>query len=93
MPRIAAVEKEKIKMDDRRHVERVLSVLETGRCGIFNASDRVPQRVIFRYEGGDLGGGYSLVTDFANEKASRRILTWLRANADPDAFGCGLGHT
>lgn len=82
----APAEREKTKMDERKHVERVMSVLETGKCGLFNPSDPVPGRVVFKYE----GGGYSLVSDFANEEVSRRILSWLRANADPDAYGCGL---
>ena len=80
-------------MDERKQVERVMSVVETGKCGLFKPSDTVPRRVVFRYEEGGPDGGYSLVSDFANEEDSRRILSWLRANADPDAYGCGLRQT
>ncbi len=86
-------EKEKMKMDDRKEVVRVLSVLETETCGLFGPSDHVPRWVFFRYEGGCPDGRYSLVSELSNEEDSRRILAWLHANADPDAFGCGLSHT
>jgi len=89
----AVVEKEKMKMDDRKEVVRVISVLETETCGLFGPSDHVPRWVIFRYEGGGPDGRYSLVTELPNKEDSRKILAWLHSNADPDAFGCGLGNT
>lgn len=89
----AAAEKEKGEMEERKHVERVMSVLETEKCGLFELSDLVPRKVVFRYEEGGPDGGYSLVSNFDNEEDSRRILSWLRANADPDAYGCGLRHS
>jgi hypothetical protein len=79
-------------MDGRRHVEKVLSVLDTNKCGFFTPSDRVPARVLFKYESGTDEGGFSLVPSFASEEIARRILSWLRANADPEQFGCGLNQ-
>ncbi len=90
--RKAAAGKEENKMDDIRHVEKVFSVLETNKCGFTAFSETVPARVLFKYEGGTVDGGFSLIGSFANKETSDRILSWLRANADPAKFGCGLNQ-
>jgi hypothetical protein len=87
-----AVKKEKNKMDNRRHVEKALSVLETSKCDFLSPSERVPARVLFKYEGGSSSGGFSLISPFVSEDTGQRILSWLRMNADPEEFGCGLNH-
>jgi hypothetical protein len=86
----AAVKKEKIKMDNVRYVEKLFSVLDTSKCDSLNSSDRVPARVLFKYERGSCAGGFSLTSSSIGEEAGRKILSWLRANADPDQFCCGL---
>ena len=77
-------------MDNGRHVERALSVLNIKKCNFLIPSELVPKTVLFMYERGAPDGGFRLISPLVNKEAGLKILSWLQANADPDAFGCGI---
>jgi hypothetical protein len=85
----AAATKEK-KMDNGRHVERALSVLTSNQCKFLIPSDPAPRTILFMYEKGAPDGGFRLISPVVSKEAGHKILSWLRANADPDEFGCGI---
>jgi hypothetical protein len=77
-------------MDHGRHVEKALSVLSIHQCKFPISLEPVPKTVLFMYERGAPDGGFRLISPFVNKEAAVKILSWLRANADPDEFGCGI---
>jgi len=77
-------------MEHERHVEKALSVLNIHRCNFPILLEPVPKTVLFMYERGAPDGGFRLISPLVSKKAGLKILSWLRANADPDEFGCGI---
>ncbi len=77
-------------MDNGRHVERALSVLNINKCNFPPSPELAPKTILFMYERGAPDGGFRLISPLVNKEAGLKILSWLRANADPDEFGCGI---
>jgi hypothetical protein len=82
--------KRRKKMDNGRHVERALSVLNINQCNFPILLEPVPKTVLFIYERGAPDGGFRLISPFVSKEATLKILSWLQTNADPDEFGCGI---